>query len=170
MVKGFWKLTEFQARINERDKYYIRLENMLDREPENLEDQAHWAKYICVLINGYLEQSIRELILEYVFIHTNNVTLQYIDKSWPRPLNLRCRPFGKFLEKFNKVWSIEFRRWLDENDQYEKELDAIVSSRNNIAHGKEANATNVTLPFVKKKLMVANELVKFLELQVSNVD
>lgn len=159
-------MAEQQIRLSEREKYHTRLVEMLDRNPNDPEDQAHWAKYICVLINGYLEQSIRDLVLEYASMHTNSVTQQYIDKSWPRPLNLRCRNFSQFLSKFNQTWADEFKNWLAENDQYEKDLDAIVKSRNNIAHGKEANATNVTLRFVGRKLKVANELVIFLENQI----
>jgi len=143
---------------------------MLGRKPESPEDQAHWAKYICVLINGYLEQSIRDLVLEYAAAHTNSVTQRYIDKSWPQPLSMRPRVFERFLEKFNQDWASEFRLWLNNNDQYEKELEAIVKSRNIVAHGKEANATNITLTFVQDKLKVANELVKFLENQILSVN
>ena len=43
-----------------RGAYRSRLSALADQSPEDPETQSHWAKYVSVLISGYLEQSLKD--------------------------------------------------------------------------------------------------------------
>lgn len=52
-----------------RVAYRSRLTELAKRKIEEPEEQAHWAKYLSVLISGYLEQSVKEILLEFTASH-----------------------------------------------------------------------------------------------------
>lgn len=67
------------------------------------------------------------------------------------------------LEQFEHSWGVRFVEWLAANDQYKSEINSLIGSRNDVAHGKEANTTNVTLRSTKQRLQIAFEVVDYLE-------
>lgn len=75
---------------------------------------------------------------------------------------MKCDAISEILGHFDPAWQTSFDSWLGEKER-KKEINEIISWRNNIAHGKESNTNNVTLGSVKTKMNVACELVDFLE-------
>lgn len=69
----------------------------------------------------------------------------------------------EILNYFDQGWAASFDQWLESGDQYKSEINSLIVSRNDIAHGKEANTTNVTLRSTRNRLRIVLELVEFLE-------
>lgn len=135
-----------------------------------LEIKAHWAKYACVLISGYIEQAVKEIVLEHVSATSTQRVRKYVEKTWPNSQNMRCNTISNILENLDAVWSERFDGWVNQNER-KKELNEIIAWRNDIAHGKEANTNNVTLGSVSTKFRIACELIDFPEgLSVDNAD
>lgn len=149
-----------------RVAYRSRLTELAKRKIEEPEEQAHWAKYLSVLISGYLEQSVKEILLEFTASHDAIRLGNYIEASWPESRNMKTSNLARILEQFEQSWSDNFLEWLSANDQYKSEINSLISSRNDVAHGKEANTTNVTLLSTKQRLKIAFEVVDFLELLI----
>ena len=123
---------------------------------------AHWAKYTCVLISGYIEQSVKEILLEHVSKNSGTRINRYVERTWPSSRNMRYRALFNVLEDFEPGWAEKFESWVDK-DERKKEINEIVSWRNSIAHGKESNTNNVTLSSVKEKFRIACQLVDYIE-------
>lgn len=146
-----------------RHTYSARLSALARKTPDEPEDQADWAKYLSVLVSGYLEQALKEILLEFAG-RQNAARLQsYITGTWPESRNMKPANIREILNHFDQRWANEFDDWLQAGDQYKSEISSLVSSRNDIAHGKEANTNNVTLRSTRNRLRIALELVNFLE-------
>lgn len=146
-----------------RNTYRARLEELARKTPEEPEEQADWAKYLSVLVSGYLEQALKEILLEFAGRHDANRLQQYIAGTWPESRNMKTANIKEILNHFDQGWATRFDEWIAAGDQYKSELNSLIASRNDIAHGKEANTTNVTLRSTRNRLRIALELVGFLE-------
>ncbi|WP_282131767.1 HEPN domain-containing protein [Pseudoalteromonas aliena] len=165
------------------DKYKTRIKHLFDlySENPNTETQAEDAKYLAVLISGYLEQAIKEVLLEYSSsISAPNIS-KYIKDSWPTSRNMNVQNIGNILKQFNDEWEVKFFDWLLASNEQNNckqggvkrkgikksdrrsDVNTIVSWRNFIAHGQESKTTNVTLVSVKEKFITVKELVVFIE-------
>lgn len=136
---------------------------MAARNPDDPEEQSHWAKYLSVLISGYLEQSIKEVLLEFTASHDAVKLGHYIKATWPESRNMKTSNIKDILEHFEHSWGEAFIVWLAANEQYKSEINSLIGSRNDVAHGKEANTTNVTLRSTRTRLEIAFQVVDFLE-------
>lgn len=157
------------ARVADRIRYRQRISSLMSKAPvatdgigSELEIQAHWAKYTCVLISGFIEQAVKEIVLEHASVTSSGRIRKYIEGTWPNSRNMRCDAIHEILDHLDNAWSVRFDDWIKE-DERKKEINEIISWRNSIAHGKESNTNNVTLGAVSKKFSVACELVDFLE-------
>jgi hypothetical protein len=146
-----------------RHSYRARLEGLAGKTPEEPDEQADWAKYLCVLASGYLEQALKEILLEFASQHDANRLQNYIEATWPESRNMKTANIREILNHFDQGWSTSFDQWIVQGDQYKSEINSLISSRNDIAHGKEANTTNVTLRSTRNRIRIAIELVEFLE-------
>lgn len=146
-----------------RHTYRARLENLAKKEPAEPDEQADWAKYLSVLVSGYLEQALKEILLEFADRHDASRLQNYIEATWPESRNMKVSNIKEILGHFDQVWVGKFDSWINCGDQYKSEINSLIASRNDIAHGKEANTTNVTLRSTRNRLRIALELVDFLE-------
>lgn len=157
------------ARVANRIRYRHRIAELLKKDVGTagdfafeLEVQAHWAKYNCVLISGYLEQAIKEILLEHVTANSQTRVRRYVETGWPNSKNMKADAIREILDQFDTTWGEKFDVWIKE-DERKKEVNEIIKWRNDIAHGSEANTNNVTRGSVASKFKVACELVDFVE-------
>ena len=115
-----------------------------------------------LLISGFIEQAVKEIILEHASATSSGRIRKYVEGTWPNSKNMRCDAIREILGHLDQAWSASFDAWLQE-DERKKEINEIISWRNDIAHGKESNTNNVTLSSVSTKFQVACQLVDFIE-------
>ena len=152
-----------------RTRYRQRLRKLVRKPPTGGESagyetevEAHWAKYICVLISGFIERAIKEILLEHAHKHANIQVYKYIEDTWPKSTNMKCDVIARVLGQFDKEWQTGFEKWLNGSER-KKEINEIVKWRNAIAHGKEEDTNNVTLASVASKFKIACDLIDFIE-------
>ena len=157
------------GKIPNRIRDRQRLRDLVNKPPTSAEGvghetavKAHWAKYICVLISGFIEQAIKEIFLEHASSKASPRVYEYIVGTWPKSTNMKCGAIGKVLGHFDKKWETSFKEWVNESER-KKEINEIVSWRNAIAHGKEKSTSNVTLQSVNNKFQIACSLVDFID-------
>lgn len=154
-----------RSRHNGHDKYKMRINSLFDsyNEDNNPESQAHSAKYLAVLVSGYLEQAIKEVLLNYSSLGSRPQIAKYIESTWPISRNMSADNINNILSHFNTHWSEKFSDWLKDDIIRKSRINSIVQWRNSIAHGQESNTTGVTLVSVRDSFITIKELVKFIE-------
>lgn len=155
----------------DRTRQRSRLTNLLANPPgfgdkndplSSIESQAHWAKYLCVLVSGYAEQSIREILLSYAGTAAPHLS-RYVEATWPNSRNMKADVIAETLSSFSEEWGNKFRRWLEESPERKATINNVVGWRNNIAHGSEANTTGVTMNSVRAAFKCICTAIDFVE-------
>lgn len=147
------------------NKEVVRYQNRLDHlftqirafdyEPEV---QAHWARYLCVLVSGYLETSVRAILSEYVRDKAHENIARFVSEKLD---DLRNPKMGKILDlvrAFNLKWGADLeaatkgRLW--------SVVDSIVDNRNHIAHGQHSG---ISYALIKQYYEDAKKVVEVLD-------
>jgi hypothetical protein len=154
-----------RTRHKGHDKYKNRIIYLFKsyEKVQDLESQSHNAKYLAVLVSGYLEQAVKELLLHYASHGARPQISRYIEETWPTSRNMTVKNIVTILKQFNITWSENFLSWLEQKDDRQKNINSIVSWRNGIAHGQEWNTTGVTLVSVRIAFSTITDLVSFIE-------
>ena len=88
-----------------------RLNDLIKRTTEasagNIELQSHWAKYICVLSAGLLENAISELYGEYTRRNSHLNIHSYVSTLLEGIQNANCQKLLDVAYRFNKTWGEE---------------------------------------------------------------
>lgn len=157
------------TRNNTHHKYKARIIDLFEEagKEKDTGSQAHKAKYLAVLISGYLEQAIKELLLHYTSQGTRSQISRYVEETWPKSRNMNADNINTILHQFHVIWSDEFLAWLDEDVDRKKHINSIVSWRNGIAHGQESNTTGVTLVSVRSAFTTITDLVSWIDARVN---
>jgi hypothetical protein len=157
------------SRHNGHDKYKSRITNLFNSysKVSDPEEQAHNAKYLAVLVSGYLEQAIKELLLQYASKGSRSQISKYIEKTWPISKNMKADNIETILSQFDSTWGNEFQAWLRLDELRKGHINSIVEWRNSIAHGQESNTTGVTLVSVRSAFSTIRDLVSFIDNLVS---
>ncbi len=142
-----------------------KITNLLNSTRKNsnndLELQAHWAKYICVLCAGFLEFAIAQLYSDVakqsapVFIH-NHVT-HYLFKIQ----NPKATKFVEVAKSFKPEWGEALQQFVEDGGRSEA-IGNIMKNRHLIAHGKDSQ---ITISKITDYLNKSIEVLDFIELQ-----
>lgn len=159
-----------RSRHKAHDKYKSRITNLLKsyEEDSDPDTQAHNAKYLAVLVSGYLEQAVKELMLHYSSQGARPQISRYIEETWPISRNMNTKNINDILGQFNSKWSDDFISWLEQDDNRKSNINSIVRWRNGIAHGQESNTTGVTLVSVRNAFSTISDLVIFINEKVKS--
>lgn len=154
-----------RPRQDRHSRYKSRITSLLatfekEADPEY---QAHNAKYLAVLVSGYLEQAIKELLLHYVSQGSRQQISRYVENTWPISKNMNTGNINSLLNHFNTTWSDKFMSWLEQEESRKGHINSIIEWRNSIAHGQESNTTGVTLVSVRNAFSTVTSLVLFIE-------
>ncbi len=101
----------------------------------DVEMQSHWAKYICVLSAGLLENTLPELYAEYAQGSASPAIALYVRTSVSKIQNPKTARFIETAGAFKKEWEEELRAFADDEGRKDA-VDSIMSNRHRIAHGK----------------------------------
>ncbi len=105
----------------------------------DLEVQSDFARYLCVLVSGYLERAVAELVLEHARRSGGPTLQRYVEANTKRFANANCEKLKRLLGSFHLDWRARLDLVLV--DEFKDAVDSIVSLRNIIAHGGSAGIT-----------------------------
>ena len=109
----------------------------VDYDPEL---QSDFAKYLCVLVSGYIERAMVELVLEHVRGKGAPTLLRFVEQRTRTFTNANTSRIQELLGSFDPTW----RQQLEENvlvDEWKDAVDSVISLRNIIAHGGSVGLT-----------------------------
>ena len=127
----------------------------------NLEAQSHWAKYLCVLSAGFLENALRGVYGRYCTSCSNAHVARFTGKALGRIQNPKSDTFLKIAESFRPQWKTELETFIEDGGRKDA-INSIISNRHLIAHGKD---TSISLVRVREYLDKSIEVVEFIERQ-----
>jgi hypothetical protein len=108
----------------------------LGADPELLSD---FARYLCVLVSGFLEQAAIEIALEYVRTHSDPSILRHAERRLRSFTNANTERIVQLFGSFDADWQKNLELYLV--DEYKDAVDGIVALRHAVAHGGNAGIT-----------------------------
>ena len=123
--------------------------------------RAHWAKYLCVLSAGLLENAIRVLYSDFVSNASSSPVANYANGHLGKVRNPKPTKFLEIAGAFKDAWRSELDKFL-QNDGRSEAIEAVMNARHQIAHGKDTGISLVRLKGYFTKLV---EVIEFIEKQ-----
>ena len=128
---------------------------------DQLELQSHWARYLCVLVAGFLENAISEVYSSYVQKCSNEQVANYVEAVLGRIQNPKSQKFLETARSFNRDWELSLNEYIEQNGRKEA-IDSVMANRHLIAHGKDSGITLARLDQYFKKGV---EVIDYIERQ-----
>lgn len=113
------------------------------RQIQDAELAADHARYVCVLVSGFLEQSVIELLVEHARTTAGPRHLRFVDSRIRKTTNLNCQRILDLLGSFDTDWRATLAAFLV--DERKAAVDSVVDLRNTIAHGRQTTLTIVRI-------------------------
>lgn len=107
------------------------------------EIQSHWSRYLCVLISGFLENSVELCLSAYSQRVSNEVVSNFVSGRLRGFQNPKMGSIGELFGSFDPNWKIEFESATE--GQLSDSVNSIVGNRHKIAHGESVSLSLATL-------------------------
>lgn len=139
-------------------QYKSKIDNLISESsklpPEQEFLQAHLSRYICVLVSGYLEVSIRELFTAYAGRQASPKVREYVSTTLSRFQNPSMEKILQVASSFDRQFGEDLRK--NTEGKLKDGVDSIVSNRNQIAHGQ---SVGLSLGTLKAYYQSANQVI-----------
>jgi hypothetical protein len=123
----------------------------------DLETQADFARYLCILVSGFLEQSVAELVLEHARKNGGPTLQRHVEHNTRRFTNANAQKLKELMGSFSPDWRLKLDSFLV--DEFKDAVDSVVSLRNLIAHGGSAGVTySRILDYYRRVQSVVDEI------------
>lgn len=124
----------------------------------DLESKADYAKYMCVLVSGFLESAIVALLLQFVQERSSPQVLSFAERELKHWTNPNVEKILTLFGAFDSDWRREIESFL--SDERKDSLNSLVAIRHKIVHG---DSVGTTLSQALRHHKHVVDLVKFLE-------
>jgi hypothetical protein len=103
------------------------------------EMKSHWARYLCVLVAGFIENSLRIMLVKYAAAKSHPNVANYVNNKIKNITNLNNEKLKQLLGSFNSDWG----KIIEDNvlDDQREAIDSILANRHQIAHGQPVGIT-----------------------------
>lgn len=133
-----------------------------DPSTRALEMQGHWARYICVLTSGYVENAVRDIYGQYIRKNSySEPVIRFTTKQLDGIQNPRPERLIKIASTFDPAWGRALEAYLDQ-DYRSDAINSIMSHRHLIAHGR---SSNITVGQIDQYLRKVIEVAEYMEVQ-----
>lgn len=143
---------EVTSRQQRLDALFTKIAS-LNFDPEM---ESHWTRYLCILVSGFIEISVRIVYGEYAK-RKASATSGYVMRQLNGFQNARMQKIYELAGAFNDDWRRELEK--DTEGRLKEAVDSIVTNRHNIAHGRDVNLTFVDLRTYYKDAIKVLEMI-----------
>jgi len=105
----------------------------------DIEVQSDFARYLCVLVSGYLEKAVAELVLEHARRNGGTTLQRFVELKTRRFMNADAQHLMELLGNFHPEWRRDLEKFLI--DDIRDAVNSVVGLRNSIAHGGASEIT-----------------------------
>ena len=142
-----------------------RLDNLFEKVTDFSADtylQSHWARYLCILVSGFLETSVRIIYREYAKSKATPQVANFVEGKLEDFQNPKMEKILQLTGLFSKEWANELR--LETEGELKDAVDSIAHNRNQIAHG---GSVGISYSQIKSYYDRAIEVIELIENQCS---
>lgn len=107
------------------------------RTLSDAEIQSHWSRYLCVLVSGFLENSVELCLSEYSKRAANSSVSNFVSARLRGFQNPKMSAILELLGSFNPDWRM--RTEVATQGQLADSVNSIVGNRHKIAHGESVS-------------------------------
>ncbi len=100
-----------------------------------LELKSDFAKYLCVLVSGYIERAIAEIVQEHARRNGSSTLQKFVEARTSKTQSAHPQRIIELLGSFRKEWGHEIKQSLSE-DQWAA-IHSMVRNRHQIVHGRD---------------------------------
>lgn len=130
---------------------------------KNIDLQAEWAKYICILAAGLLENALKELYIDYAKRSLSNSVGKYMVSQISKISNPKSDKFLMMAAAFKEEWKDELELFMDVEGRSDA-ITSIMVNRHLIAHSK-SRSSNISVKQVEDYLKRSVQVLKKIEEQ-----
>ncbi|MGA2301128.1 MAG: HEPN domain-containing protein [Candidatus Acidiferrum sp.] len=123
-------------RLKQRLDETFKRASALSRDPEISSD---FARYLCVLVSGLLEQAVIELLIEYVRLRSPEQIQRHVGQRLRRFTTANAKNVIELVGSFDLDWQRDLESYIV--DEYKAAVDSVVNLRHTVAHGRYAGVT-----------------------------
>jgi len=138
---------------------FIRSRELKDKDITDSELQSHLAKYLCVLVSGYIETSLRAIYSEYAADKANPAVANYVSSRLRSFRNPNTERILQLARAFDSQWATELEERI-EQDELADAINSIVTTRNSIAHGENVGITYIRIREYYSKAVELVDLIQ----------
>jgi hypothetical protein len=113
------------------------------RSLPDAEFQSHWSRYLCVLVSGFLENSVRITYAEYARKRADASVADFVESRLRQFQNPKMGTILDLAGGFSQEWKQQLEK--DTNGRLGESVNSIVGNRHKIAHGESVGLTLHTL-------------------------
>lgn len=128
--------------VDRRKRRLMSLLAAIDGAALGPELTGHYARYLCVLVSGYAEQSIKELARQYTRNKSNLPIQRYVSTQIGHVRNIDLGKLKRLLDAFDPDW---YRELSEKRPDELEAFGSVAALRNNISHGGDGSITIATL-------------------------
>lgn len=121
--------------------------------------QSHWARYLCILVSGLVENSLKEIYSEFIKGRAAKPVADYAIFYLLKLQNPKAEKVMELVGSFSKEWRNELETFLAVDGRREA-IDSIMNNRNQIAHGGNVGVTVVSISNYLKKIIAVLEFIE----------
>ncbi len=125
------------------DNLFAKISQIQRISPDDIDLQAHWARYLCIVVSGFLENSISTIYIEYAKKKATPQIVNFVEKKLEKFQNPRMEKIFQLMASFDEEWGKQLR--IRTEGEIKDAVNSIVDLRNRIAHGKFVNTTYITI-------------------------
>ena len=92
------------------------------------EVQAHWSRYLCILVAGFLEVSVQVVYSEYARGKAHPNIISYVERKLREFQNPNMQRIGEVARSFSAQWGTELERDTTIRDS----INSIINNRHQI--------------------------------------
>nr|VFJ90868.1 MAG: hypothetical protein BECKH772A_GA0070896_1002423 [Candidatus Kentron sp. H]VFJ91895.1 MAG: hypothetical protein BECKH772B_GA0070898_1002221 [Candidatus Kentron sp. H]VFJ98555.1 MAG: hypothetical protein BECKH772C_GA0070978_1002222 [Candidatus Kentron sp. H] len=115
-------------------------ERIWNVDSDNPELQSDLARYLCILVSGYLEKAVVALLLEHARQSGGPTLQRFVERKTGRSMNLNTQRLRELIGSFDPDWEHELATFLRDHECKDA-VNSVVSLRNRIAHGETVGIT-----------------------------
>ncbi len=99
----------------------------------DLESQADFAKYLCVLVSGFFENALVALLLDYAERRSAPEVVSFVDRQLDRWTSPKAEKIIELFGAFSPDWRDALSNYLV--DERKDSINSLVALRHKVAHG-----------------------------------
>ena len=124
----------------------------------DLESQADFAKYLCVLVSGFFENALVALLLDYAERRSAPEVVSFVDRQLDRWTSPKAEKIIELFGAFSPDWRDALSNYLV--DERKDSINSLVALRHKVAHG---DSVGTSLSQVRAHYKAILEVVEHVE-------